>query len=264
MERNRLRYSNNKTRIFIAVDVGNTNINFGIFKRNALVREFIIPTCAYSLAKLRKHFGQGSYPGSAFVCSVVPDINKRLKRDLTVLGFKAYIIGKDIKVPIRNNYRYPSQVGQDRLVNAYASLKIYGKPLIIIDFGTAITFDIVSGKGVYLGGMILPGFSISLDALCEKTALLPKVKLGLPPEFIGRDTRNSILSGLVYGFAGLTDGFCRKIRFKLGKRTKVIATGGSLPLIRKFVKQINFFDKNLILKGLYMLYESKAQKKDSC
>jgi type III pantothenate kinase len=157
-------------------------------------------------------------------------------------------------VPIKNLYRKPYQVGQDRLVNAYAGLKLYGAPLIVVDFGTAVTFDVVSRNNEYLGGMILPGLGISLDVLADRAALLPNIKLDKPKEFIGRDTKNSMLSGIVYGFAALTDYLAARIKNKIGKNAKVIGTGGDIGLASKYCEGINKIDKDLIQKGLNLIY----------
>ena len=156
-------------------------------------------------------------------------------------------------MPIRNLYRKPKQVGQDRLVNAYAASALYGAPLIVIDFGTAITFDIISKNKEYLGGMILPGLGISLEALHERTALLPKIKLSKPQEFIGRDTRNSMLSGIIYGFAALTDDLTNRIKKKIGKNVLVIGTGGNINLIGRYCRKIDRIDPDLTLKGIALL-----------
>jgi len=150
-------------------------------------------------------------------------------------------------------YRRPAQVGQDRLVNAYAAFFSYGAPLIVIDFGTAVTFDVVSQKREYLGGMILPGLKISLDSLAQRTALLPSIRLTSPAEFIGRDTKNSMLSGIVYGFSSLVDELCRKIKKKLGSKARVVATGGDAGLIGRYCRVINKIDKDLTLKGLALI-----------
>jgi type III pantothenate kinase len=188
----------------------------------------------------------------------VPKITERLKRDLlTFSGKKPYIIGKDILVPIKNLYHKPKQVGQDRLVNAYAASSLYRAPLIAIDFGTAITFDIISKKKEYLGGMILPGLKISLEALNQRTALLPKIKLKKPDDFIGKDTKNSMLSGIIYGFGSLTDELITRIKKVIGRNALAIVTGGNTELISKYCRKINKVDVNLTLKGLSMLYSYK-------
>jgi len=240
--------------MLLAIDVGNTNITFGLFEGKRIIHTFNIPTNAYTLDKLKVKLPKKGIKDTV-ICSVVPRITWRLRKDLLALSReKPYIIGKDILVPIRNLYHKPKQVGQDRLVNAYAALSLYGAPLIAIDFGTAITFDIISKKKEYLGGMILPGLKISLEALNQRTALLPKVRLGRPSDFIGRDTKNSMLSGIVYGFGSLTDELIMRIRKVIGQNALAIATGGNTELIFKYCRKINKINTNLTLKGLNMLY----------
>lgn len=241
--------------MLLTIDIGNTNISFGVFRGNKIIKRFDIPTKDYNLRKLRRNLAKIN-TDDAVICSVVPKVTNILKKDLQkLLGKRPYIIGKDIRVPIKNLYRNPKQVGQDRLVNAYAGIKFYGYPLIAIDFGTAITIDVVSKNKEYLGGMILPGLGISLDALRQRTALLPKIKLEKPKEFIGRDTKNSILSGLIYGFSALTDKVSVKIKHIIGKNALVVGTGGNINLIAQYCKQLDRIDVDLTLKGLNLIYK---------
>lgn len=245
--------------MLLAVDIGNTNISLGLFKDKRLVKKYSIPTQEKQYySRLNAFLGKArSKIDDTIICSVVPKSLLILKKDLRkLLDRRPIIIGKDINAPIANLYRIPAQVGQDRLVNACAGVMLYGAPLIVIDFGTAITFDVVSRRG-YLGGMILPGLRISLDALAERTALLPKIKLNSPKEFIGRDTQNSMLSGIVYGFSALTQDLTRKIKHKIGKSTLVIGTGGNINLVAKFCKAFDSIDRDLTLKGLNLIYHNK-------
>jgi len=244
--------------MLLAIDIGNTNINIGLFQGKRLLKRCLIPTKAGN----HKPFFEGIFKRynirDAIFCSVVPKATKLIDKCLRdLLGKPPYIIGKGTKVPIRNLYRKPKQVGFDRLVNAYAGVTLYGAPLIAVDFGTAVTFDVVSKKEEYLGGMILPGLAISLDVLNERTALLPKVRLSRPKEFIGRDSKSSMLSGIVYGFAALTDDLVFRIRKKIGRGAKVIGTGGNIGLIGRCCRSIDRVDRDLILKGLNLIYEIK-------
>jgi type III pantothenate kinase len=194
----------------------------------------------------------------SIICSVVPRATVVLAKDLKkISGRRPYIIGKDIKVPLRNKYRFPKQVGQDRLVNAYAAVKLFGAPLIAVDFGTAITFDVVSKKEEYLGGMIIPGLNLSLHALFEQTALLPKVSLGRPKEFIGRDTESSMLSGVIHGYAALTDTLTERIKARIGNHATVVGTGGNINLIAGYCRNFNRIDRDLTLKGLALIFKNK-------
>lgn len=242
--------------MLLAVDIGNTNISFGIFKGLVLKKTFDIPTKQYSRNKLLKKII--SLKGAdTLISSVVPGITRVIAKELAgITGKRPYIIGKDIKVPVRNLYRRPEQVGQDRLVNAYAAVKLYGPPLIVVDFGTAITFDVISKSGSYTGGMILPGLGLSIKALKSGTALLPEIKIGRPKELIGKDTASSMLGGIVYGFAGLTQQLNNKLKKNLGSRAKVIATGGNARLIRRYCNNIDRLDNTLTLKGINLIYKN--------
>ena len=246
--------------MLLAIDIGNTNISLAVFKGASLLKRAVLPTSAKSYKHiLKKLIGRNDM--QVVVCSVVPDATVRLRQELKRLGVKAYIIGKEIKVPIKNLYRKPGQVGQDRLVNAYSGVRLYGAPLVAVDFGTAITFDSISASGAYLGGMILPGLGISLDSLASRTALLPKIKLQPPREFIGKDTQSSILSGVVFGYAALVDELCARLKQKLGRRAKVVLTGGNARFMAKFCRNFDQVDPDLILKGLMLL--GKNYKKNS-
>lgn len=241
--------------MLLTIDIGNTNINLGLFKGKNFLKRYSIPTKEKNYNVYLKKIFIKNEIDDAIICSVVPKSAEILVRYLkNLLKKKPIIVGQDINVPIKNLYHKPKQVGQDRLVNAYAGVILYGAPLIVVDFGTAVTFDVVSRNKEYLGGMILPGLEISLDGLTERTALLPKIKLEEPKEFIGRDTKSSMLSGIVYGFAALTDSLVERIKNKLGKDTRVIGTGGNINLISKYCSSFNKIDRDLTLKGLNLIY----------
>jgi len=264
--------------MLLAIDIGNTNISFGIFsatkrggcanicgakacgeKGDKIIKTFDIPTKQYSFNKFYKKI-RSSKITDILICSVVPKLTNTITKDLArISGKRTYIIGKDVQIPVQNRYRNPSQVGQDRLVNVYAGLFFYGAPLIVIDSGTAITFDVISKRKAYLGGLILPGFGISLAALNEKTALLPQIKLKHPKELIGRDTISSILSGVVIGTGALADALATRIKRKIGKNTQVIGTGGSIDLIKRYSELKIKIDRNLTLKGLNSIYKNEIR-----
>ena len=243
--------------MLLSVDIGNTNINCAVFGGKRLLKRFSIPTRKYAVAHLRNFLSEITINDS-IVCSVVPKLTQILKLDLgRLLHKRSFVLGRDVKVSIKNLYRKPRQVGQDRLANAFAGIVLYGAPLIIVDFGTAITFDIISKNKEYLGGMILPGIDISLEALAEQTALLPKIKLDRPKEFIGRDTRSSMLSGVVHGSAAVTDCLTERLKGQIGRKAKVIGTGGNIDLIKRYCKGIDRVDKDLTLKGLNLIYHHR-------
>lgn len=248
--------------MLLAIDIGNTNITFGLFKKDTLIRSFDIPTYAYRFGTLKRKLPR-THINDIIICSVVPKATRILARDISkALKKRPLVAGRNIQVPLRNLYRYPKRLGSDRLVNAYAGACIYGAPLIVVDFGTAITFDVVSAQPAYLGGIILPGLKISLDALFEHAALLPRIKLKNPGEFIGRDTESSVLSGMIYGFSSLTDELVERIKRRIGKKARVIVTGGNSSLIFPYCKRLDKQDPLLTLKGLNLLYHAKTAKEN--
>ena len=249
--------------MILAIDIGNTTTNFGVFEKGKLASQFSVGTQTNktpdeltlqlkALAKTRKlHLARAK---QIMICSVVPRMLSVLSESLRSLdGIAQCIVDQDIKVPLINKYQYPEQVGQDRLVGAYAAWAEYKKDCIVADFGTAITIDVVTKKGEYLGGVIAPGLEISLEALATRTALLPKVELKEPPELLGRDTANSIRSGLLYGCVALCDGLVTQLKRQYAPKAVVVATGGASGLIAKHAKTIDYLKPHLVLEGLYHL-----------
>ena len=247
----------------IAIDIGNTNCSFGIFERGRLTRRFDLPTrpervarqVAIQIRRLAKRQRiRFDAKTPVVLCSVVPRMSSVMVQALRLLGLRRIaVVGKDIRVPLVNRYRYPRQVGQDRLVGAYAAWKQFRSTCIVADFGTAITIDVVTKAGEYLGGVIAPGLEISLEALASRTALLPRVTPKEPRELLGRDTTHSIRSGLIYGYAALCDGLITQLKAKYGPNATVVATGGASPLIAKHAHTIQRLKPNLILEGLFQL-----------
>lgn len=244
--------------MLLAIDIGNTNISFAIFKGKRFKKQFDIPSNTYSKSELLKKLGDKSGISDTAICSVVPKLTGILKRDLEFLtGKKVYIIGKDLNIPLKNHYHKPAQLGEDRLVNAYAACRLYKTPLIVIDSGTAVTFDVVDSNQAYLGGLISPGMKITLESLKEKTALLPLVKLGPPKMLIGRSTKASILSGVVFGIAGMVKELANRIKKDIGKNATVIGTGGNIGLIKKYSGLRLKIEPELTLKGIKFIHENK-------
>jgi len=244
--------------MLLTIDIGNTSINFGLFKKSKLIFKEKIPTKRLSVARVKGLLGKRLRPTDikgVICCSVVPSATKRIRKIVRdVLEISPLIVDKSIKAPIKNLYKHPKQVGQDRLVNAVAAMQMYGKPVIIIDFGTAITFDFVSKRGDYAGGMIVPGLEISLDTLSNTAALLPKIKLKAPKGLIGKDTITSMQNGVTYGIASLCDGMVHRIRTKYGSRIKVIGTGGNAAFISRFTRSLDRVNPDLTLEGLQLIY----------
>jgi len=246
--------------MLLAVDIGNTSVTFGIFKKSKLTKVFKVTT-ALNVKDTKNQLKKNNIDryidkvDSTIICSVVPKKTIYLQQILEQLfRVRAKVVGKDIKVPIRNLYKKSQQVGKDRLVNAYACKYLYGAPAVIVDFGTAMTFDYINKKGQYAGGIIAPGIEISLDALSKKTALLPKVKMKAPGAFLGKSTADSIRSGACYGLSYMCDALIQDFKRRYAKDLKVIATGGLAIFFKKRCKHIDIVDKNLTLKGLKLLY----------
>lgn len=255
-----MRQTNRKV---ITIDIGNTNIVCGIFEGKKLLSEKRLKTqsCtrfARCQRWLKKTVGNPEKIQGMILCSVVPELNRFFKKAAKEFSLPIKVVGESVHCPIPNRYRKPGQVGQDRLVNAYAALRKYGAPAIVVDFGTAITVDLLSKKGEYLGGIIAPGMGISLEALAEKTALLPHVRLHPPSSLLGKDTAGSILSGAFHGFASLCDGLIAKLRKKYGKGMKAIVTGGHSVVISSYCKEIDYVNPHLTLEGLRDLFAESS------
>ena len=242
--------------MLLAIDIGNTTIGFAVMdKQGNIVSVAIIDTDTKTnkikavIAKILR----AQAVSKAIICSVVPKASKVLE-DLLSKRLPVDIVGRDIVVPIKNGYKNPKQVGQDRLVGAYGAMKIYGRPLIVVDLGTAITFDVISAKGEYLGGAIVPGIRLSAESLFLKTALLPHIEIQAPRSIIGKTTQESILSGLFYGYGSLCRGFIDLISQQIKAKPKVVMTGGHTHLMKKFVSpKIRIIDEDLVFKGIYFL-----------
>jgi len=230
--------------MLLAVDIGNTNVNFGLINKKGAITRF-----AGSGLKDKEI-------DEIIIVSVVPRMLKRIRHDLRrqFKGAKISVVGRDVKVPLKCAYN-KRQIGQDRLITAFAAALLYGLPVLTIDFGTAVTFDVVSRKMVYLGGLILPGVKMSLESLSERTAMLPKTYLKKTRSFIGKNTASSIRSGMIYGYGALCEGLVKLFRKKLGKNMKIVATGGDAPLLTKHAPSVKNIDLDLSLKGLYLLSE---------
>ena len=244
--------------MLLAIDIGNTNITSGLFRGSRLLFTAQTSTAA---AKGYKRFVQKAAKApeikTIVICSVVPKATKALVPLLRESFDSAiFILGKDITVPIKNLYKNPKEVGQDRLVAAYAAYTIYhkGTPLVVIDFGTALTFDVVSKNGAYLGGLIAPGMEMALNALSEKAALLPKVRLVKPSFILGKTTKDSMASGAFYGYAAMCDGLVRRFEKRFGEKFYVVATGGNARRISPLSSSIDRVDENLVLKGINLAW----------
>lgn len=253
--------------MLLVVDVGNTNIVFGVYEKDVLLYDWRIATeknrtsDEYGLLFEQIFKYHGLCPKNVedvIISSVVPT----LMHTLSTMSVKYFdkepiIIGPGIKTGMSIKYDNPKEVGADRIVNAVAGYEKYGGPLIIVDFGTAITFCAISKDGDYLGGVITPGIIISSEALSLRTAKLPKIEISKPDTVIGKTTINSIQSGLVYGYIGLVDYIIERMKDEMkdeGEIKTVVGTGGFSSLIASESKHINEIDKLLTLDGLRIIY----------
>jgi type III pantothenate kinase len=251
--------------LLFTVDIGNTNIVFGIFKDREIINHWRIGT---DKDKTSDEYGVlfrnlmeingidlESITGAVVSC-VVPTLLEVILRTLRFY-FKVdpIVVGPGIKTGMPILYHNPKEVGADRIVNAIAAFEEYRCSVVIVDFGTATTFDCVSDKGEYLGGSIATGILVSAEALFGSASMLPKVEIVAPKTVIGRNTVHSIQSGIVFGYAGLVDGIVERIKKEMGTRPRVIATGGLASLISSESNTIEIIDEFLSLKGLRLIYE---------
>lgn len=242
--------------MLLAIDIGNTSIHSGVFKGRILKKAFRIPTYARSLRSqyikgLKAYLKNIEY---IVVVSVVPSVLRQAEKMIeNISGKRVFVVGRDMDSGVKNLYKRPKQVGQDRLVNARAAYELYNGASIIVDFGTAITIDIVNKRKEYLGGVIVPGVEISLKALSERAYFLPEVRIKRPESVLGRDTRQSMVSGAVYGFSSLCDGIVDRLRKRYCRDATVVATGGLSKLIGPYCKTVDMIDPLLTLKGLNII-----------
>jgi len=253
--------------VLLALDVGNTNVTIGIYHGAVLTRNWRLRTVHEQTADewgilLRNLFALSSLDTSQvagiIIASVVPILDSTLaKMARSYFQMDAMFISPETKTGVRVLYDNPKEVGADRVVNAVAAFHKYGGPCVVVDLGTAITFDAVSPAGEYLGGVICPGISISIGALFAKTARLPMVDFREPDKLIGSNTVGSIQSGLYYGMIGMIDGILERLIDSMGPETKAIATGGQAPLIVKGSRFLKTLDEDLTLEGLRLIWEMR-------
>ena len=256
--------------MLLAVDVGNTNMTIGIFDGSKLKATWRVATGVhrmpdeYASLLLSLFERQGidvSKITDAILCSVVPPLvgvfEEVCRRYLKV---SLLVIEAGVKTGVRISMDNPKEVGADRIVNAVAAHQLYGGAVIVIDLGTATTFDAVSEEGDYLGGAIAPGIAIATEALFARTAVLPRVELGHPKRAIGRNTVAAMQSGIVFGYAGLIEGIVNRIQQELGGKAKVVATGGYAELLAGETPVIEEVNPDLTLIGLRLIYEMNKAK----
>jgi type III pantothenate kinase len=251
--------------MLLVIDVGNTNTSLGVYRGAELVAHWRLTTARnrtvdeYGL-QARNLFELGGLDFKTItaiaIASVVPPLNYTLKQMAEVyFHLSPLFVDHTTVTGLQILYEPASDVGADRIVDAVAAIHKYGSPCIIVDFGTATTFNAINEQGNYLGGVITPGIMISADALFERTAKLPRVDIKRPQKVIGSSTITAMQSGLYHGYVGLVDGVLRKMLGEMGGSPRVIATGGLAPLIATGSDLIELVDDTLTLEGLRLVYE---------
>ena len=251
--------------MLLAIDVGNTNIVYGLFDGAQLVHQFRVESSRGRTADeyaviLRQLIEMRNVKAddvtAAIVASVVPALTEpMLELVRRAFGLEALVVGPGIRTGMAILYENPREVGADRIVNGVAAYERFHSGLVVVDFGTATTFDCVSPRGEYLGGVIAPGIQISADALFARAAKLPRVEIAKPPRVVGRNTQHSMQSGIVYGYVALVDGLVDRLLEELQYPCSVVATGGLARLIAPLSRTIQDVDDDLTLIGLRILYE---------
>lgn len=255
--------------MLLVVDVGNTNTVLGLFDGETLVHDWRIRTVVdhtvdeygmliYNLYKSSK-ISSKRISDIIISCVVPPMLNILEPLCEKYFHLKPLIVGPGVKTGMPIYYDNPKEVGADRIVNAVAAYEKYKRDLIIVDFGTATTFDYVSGKGEYMGGCIAPGIMISSEALFERAAKLPRVELSKPRAIIAKDTVSSMQAGIMYGYAGLVDGIVGRMRGEVKSNPMVIATGGLAKIVAPETKTIEVVDDMLTLEGLRLIHLRNKQ-----
>ena len=246
----------------IVVDIGNTNIVMGVYQNKELKKIWRIETLHayiadefYLTVKSLISKNLTKKPTAALICSVVPDITKNVITGIKKIGCDKIFELTDVhKIGMRIKIDNPQELGMDRLVNAYAAFLKYKTSLIVIDYGTATTFDIVNSSGEYIGGVISAGLKLSLKALVENTAKLTMIPLEAPKSVIGKNTVNSMQSGLMLGYALMCDGLVDKITSEIKDKPLVVVTGGLAKIMHTLINRIDHLEEDLTIWGLKEIY----------
>jgi type III pantothenate kinase len=251
--------------MLLAIDVGNTNIVYGLFDGERLAHTFRVESVrgrtadeytASLRAMLEMEGLEPSVVQAAVLACVVPPLTEPMIRMVKrAFGQETMVVGPGMRTGMAILIDNPREVGADRIADAVAGFERARGGVVVVDFGTSTNFDVVTPKGEYLGGVLAPGLQISADALFARAAKLPRVEIARPPKVVGRNTISAMQSGIVYGYVGLVDGLVERILAEVGFECQVIATGGLSSLIAPLSRTIDHVDEELTLQGLRILYE---------
>lgn len=257
--------------MLLAIDIGNTNIAIGVINDDKIVHKARIAT---DLIKTSDQYGveiknilslfgvMAEEIDDCIISSVVPPVFNSVRTGMVkVIGKQPMVVGPGIRTGLNIQMDHPSQVGSDRIVIAVAALAEYAPPLILLDLGTATTIEAVDRSGTYIGGCIIPGVRISLDALSAHAAQLPSIRLDRPKKVVGKNTEDSMRSGIMYGTAAMIDGMLERMEEELGWRSTVLATGGMAQFIVPLCHRKINLEKDLLLKGLNVIYRKNRTEK---
>lgn len=255
--------------MLLAIDIGNTNLVIGCIKEDKILFKARIATdrlrtsdqYGVEIKNMMEAYGvQLAEIDDCIISSVVPPVFNSVRTGvIKILGKQPMVVGPGLKTGLNIHMDVPSQVGSDRIVIAVAALAEYSAPLILMDLGTATTIEVVEPDNVYLGGIIFPGVRVSLDALTSRTSQLPGISLDKPKQVIGKNTVDCMRSGMMYGTAAMLDGLVDRIEGELGHTSTIIATGGLAQFITPLCKHDIILEKNLLLKGLNILYKKNKR-----
>ncbi len=246
---------------YLVIDIGNTNIVFAVYENNKILKRWRISSLLHrtndEYILWLKHAVTEQYKFKAIIIgSVVPDITEELKSAVYLFfKIKPIVIAEDIKVNFPTELDTPSEIGTDRIVNALCAWRLYKKPSVIIDFGTATTFDVVGKEGVYLGGVIAPGVNLSINALHSAAARLPRIAVTKQKKVIGKNTETAMAAGIYWGYIGLIKNILIKVQKELNYEMITIATGGLSDIFVNEVSDDIIINKDLTIKGLFMAYK---------
>jgi type III pantothenate kinase len=251
--------------MLLVVDIGNTNIVLGLYDGTQLMHTFRISSMRTRTADeygvllyqlIQQRHIDATAIEATIVASVVPPLTETMTSAIRMtFAREPLLVGPGLKTGMSVLYENPREVGADRIVNSVAAYERVKGPLIVVDFGTATTFDCVSAAGEYLGGVIVPGILVSLDGLLSSAAKLTRIEVAEPPRVLGRNTTHALQSGIIFGYASMVDGLVEKLSAELGAKLFVLGTGGLATLVAKHAKSIQEVCPDLTLEGLRLIYE---------